>query len=119
MKKGFQKTIFSVIGFAIVIILTAGCGEQQVSNNKSSTQKSRLVAAENIGLKKQLAQKDKEIERLKKAVEKCEAEKAEVKRDMEKDMESIGEEVMKTFSDYIELQQENEELKKQIEELKK
>lgn len=60
MKEPIQKIFILVIGVAIAS--GAGCQEQRLSSEK----KSRLIAAENIQLKKELEQHDKEIEKLKK-----------------------------------------------------
>jgi len=60
MKEPIQKIFILVIGVAIA--LGAGCQEQGLPSGK----KCRLIAAENVQLKKELEQCDKEIERLKK-----------------------------------------------------
>jgi flagellar biogenesis protein FliO len=91
--------------FIITIFLTAGCEEQQAANPKQS----RLIVAE----------KDAEIASLKKALENCEVEKAKIKNDTDKDLDSLGTDSMETFEKNIKLQEENENLKKQIEELTK
>jgi len=115
MKQGALKAFFLVICVSFFIILTCGCEEELTPSEK----KSRLIAAENIELQKQLAKKDKEIEQLKSALEKCNAEKEEQKQQMDKDMKSMGDYTMKAFMENVQLQEENEQLKKQIEELKK
>lgn len=113
MKQTVLKTVFLAICVSFFVILTCGCEEELTPSEK----KSRLIAAENIELQKQLAKKDKEIERLKSALEKCNAEKEEQKQKMDKEIEHIGEGTMKIFMENIQLQEENEKLKKQIEEL--
>jgi hypothetical protein len=55
LNKGF------VLAVGIVIALIAGCGEQQLPSEK----KSRLIAVENAKLKKEIAQRDLELENLK------------------------------------------------------
>ena len=60
MKRPALKAFVLVIVFAVV--LTGGCGGQ---NERPDVKKSRAIAAENIELKKQLAQSSKEIEKLK------------------------------------------------------
>lgn len=115
MKKGLKKAIIFGLCSGILFTVTAGCQEKQLSD----TRKSRLVATENIELKEQLGQKNREINTLKNLLEKCKEDKSEIQEKMDKEMETLGEEVMKTFSDYVKLHEENEELKKQIEELKK
>ena len=64
MKLPIQKVFLLVIGVAIMS--SAGCQEQELPSEK----KSRLIAAENIELKKQLEQRDGQIEQLKKQHEK-------------------------------------------------
>ena len=61
MKRTVQNAVILAIGAIFVISLFAGCQEQQATDAK----KGRLVAAENIGLKKELDRRDREIERLK------------------------------------------------------
>jgi len=114
MKQGVLKVVFLAMCVSFFVILTCGCEEELTPSEK----KSRLIAAENIELQKQLAKKDKEIERLKSTLEKCNAEKEEQKQQMDKEMNSLGDYTMKAFTENIQLKEENEQLKKQIEELK-
>ncbi len=60
MKRAFKKGFVSGVG--ALLLLIAGCQEQQLPSEKQS----RLVAAENIRLRKQLGQRADEIEMLKK-----------------------------------------------------
>lgn len=60
MKRQARKAFILVIGIAVMWI--GGCGGQ---NEPPDVKKSRTIAAENIELKKQLAQSGKEIEKLK------------------------------------------------------
>jgi seryl-tRNA synthetase len=114
MKQTVLKTVFLAICVSFFVILTCGCEEEVTTSEK----KSRLIAAENIELQKQLASRDKEIERLKSALENCNAEKEEQKQKMSKEMDSMGDYIMKAFAENVQLKEENEQLKKQIEELK-
>ena len=50
-----------VVGFIALVVLGAGCQQGEVPGE----QKSRLIAAENIQLKKDIARRDQEIEALK------------------------------------------------------
>ena len=115
MKQGVLKVFFLAMCVSFLVILTCGCEEEQAPSEK----KGRLIAAENIELQKQLAKKDKEIEQLKIALEKCNAEREEQKQKMDKEMKSLGDYTMKAFTENVQLQEENDRLKKQIEELKK
>ncbi len=115
MKQTVRKAIFLAVCVSFFIIFTCGCEEELAPSEK----KSRLIAAENIELQKQLAKKDKEIEQLKSALEKCNAEKEEQKQQMDKEMKSMGDYTLKAFMENVQVQEENDKLKKQIEELKK
>ncbi len=115
MKQAVLKTVFWAICISFFLIFTCGCEEELNPSEK----KNRLIAAENIELQKQLTKKDIEIERLKSALEKFNAEAEEQKEQMNKEMESVGEYIMSVLTENIQLQEENEKLKKQIEELRK
>jgi len=65
-----QITVAFVVCVAFIILI-AGCEGENLSDTKSNIEKSRLIAIENIQLKEQLEQRDKEIERQKELLEKC------------------------------------------------
>ena len=95
-------------------LLLAGCQK----SDSSQIRKARLVANENLQLKRQLAEKDTQIEDLKKQIEKIEAEKAKAD-------EEFGSTTIKTLQMVAEtekrnqaLAEENEKLKKEIEQQK-
>jgi len=95
-------------------LVLAGCRE----SDATQIRKARLVANENIQLKKQLAEKDAQIQDLKKQIEKIEAEKAQAD-------EEFGFTTIKTLQMVAEteernqaLTEENEKLKEEIESLK-
>lgn len=109
MKRALQKGLVSVISMA-VIVLIAGCEEQ----NLAGTKKCRLLAAENIQLKKQLDERDKEIESQKEQLEKY--------QQGEKALEEATFQVNPEFVEFIaeenaRLQSENEALTKELKEL--
>jgi len=114
MKRPAQKAF--VLAVCIVVMLIAGCEEEE---NLSNPKKSRLIAAENMQLKKDLERRDKEIERQKELLEKCLQEKNTWK---EKARQNIQEQVDSIFTAVMEknkeLRKENESLKAQIEKLK-
>ena len=60
MKRPAMKVFVIFVGVTLMMI--GGCGGQ---NEPPGVKKSRVIAAENIALKKQLAQSGKEIEKLK------------------------------------------------------
>ena len=125
MNRPFFKA--SVITIAIAVMLTVGCGPQE----PPSVKKSRTIAAENIELRKQLAQSSKEIEKLKeqhskeideqkKLLQTCLQEKEAWKN---KSQQNIRNQVKGVFDTILEenkkLREENTRLKAQIDELQK
>ena len=126
MKRPALKAFVLVIVFAVV--LTGGCGGQ---NEPPDVKKSRAIAAENIELKKQLAQSGKEIEKLKvqhgkeldeqnKLLQTCLQEKENLKT---KSRQNVRDQVKGVLDTVLEenkkLRDENTRLKAQIEELQK
>jgi len=125
MKEAVRKGFVLVVS-VVVIMLIAGCEEQQLPSEK----KSRAIAAENMQLKKDLERRSKEIEGLKdlhdreikkqeKLLAKCLEDKETWK---EKSRQSVRNQVKGVLDTVIEenakLRRENEELKAQIEKLK-
>jgi len=125
MKKAVGKGFVLVVS-VVVVMLIAGCQEQQLPSEK----KSRLIAAENMQLKKELERRSKEIEGLKelhdreiqkqeKLLAKCLEEKETWK---EKSRQNIRNQVNGVVDAIMEqnakLRQENEKLKAQIENLR-
>lgn len=120
LRKGF------VLAVGIVMVLIAGCGEQQLPSEK----KSRLIAVENAKLKKEIAQRDLNIESLKsrhtkdvkqreqqltecrKRVEDC---KEDLRGKIEKRMDGVFGTMMEESA---KVQAENKRLKAEIAELK-
>ena len=113
MKEITRKKVVLVVGIVFVIMLVAGCEEQNISNTKSNTKKSRLVAAENGQLKKQLEQRDREIEKQKGLLNKCLKEKKVLE---DKTEQGIKKQVKDILAILIE---ENVKLRKEIDRLKK
>ncbi len=125
--KGPAKMAFVLaIGF-VVTMLIAGCEEEQQLPN---TKKSRLIGAENIQLKKELKQRDREIER-QKQLHKKEIEKQKLqlekclqeKKGLEEQLAGkFGDQIDELFKDVggenLELREEIKNLKAQIEKLK-
>jgi hypothetical protein len=105
-----------------IVLLTAVLGTLVLASCKESDasqiRKARVVANENLQLKKQLTEKDAQIQDLKKQIEKIEAEKAKAD-------EEFGSSTIKTLQMVAEtegrnqaLTEENEKLKEEIESLK-
>jgi gas vesicle protein len=125
MKRTVQNAVILAIGAIFVISLFAGCQEQQATDAK----KGRLVAAENIGLKKELDRRDREIERLKglhskeikrqeELVAKCLEEKKLWQDKADENIKAqVGEVSTVVLEQNSKLREENENLKAQIEKL--
>jgi len=126
MKRPDLKAFVLVIIIAVMLI--GGCGGQ---NEPPGVKKSRAIAAENIELRKQLAQSSKEIEKLKeqhsKEIDKQEKLLAECLQEKEdwknKSRQNIRSQVKGVLDTVLEenkkLSEENARLKAQIEELQK
>jgi outer membrane murein-binding lipoprotein Lpp len=128
MKGTTQKMFILAVG-VIVFVLIAGC-QESATGGPTDAKKSRLIAAQNMELKKELEQRSKEIERLKELhskeikrqeglLAKCHGEKKlwQDKAD-ENIKEQVGEILAATVELNSKLQEENESLKAQIEKLK-
>ena len=116
-----------LIAFAVtvgvVLMLFAGCQEAEAPSQK----KSRLIAAENIELKKTIQQRDKEIESLKtrhareierqeKALEQCRKKTENCRKELEEKLDEKVKDVLGAMMDEMaELRAENEALKAKTE----
>jgi hypothetical protein len=119
MKRPAQKVFIWAITAVLVVMSIAGCDQQSAPNKKS-----RIIAAENLQLKKDLQQRDKELQEQKLLLEKCLAEKGALTKRSLDDMKDLFDETFdETFNKIAEeskkLREENNNLKLQIEELKK
>lgn len=126
MKRPASKAFVLVVIVAVMLI--GGCGGQ---NEPPSVKKSRAIAAENIELRKQLAQSGKEIEKLKvqhgreidkqkKLLAECLQEKKEWQNKSRQNIRSQVKGVLDTvLEENKKLRDENARLKAQIEELQK
>jgi len=126
MKRPARKAFVLLVGVGVVLI--AGCGGQQAP---PSAKQSRVIAAENLELRKQLQQSNKEIEALKaqhseeikkqaSSLAACQQEKETWKK---KAQQNIRDQVKGVLDAVMEentrLREENKELKAQSEELQK
>ncbi len=123
-----RRKITVTVGLAAValLIIAAGCQKARTASGKES----RLVAAENIELKKQLAQRDRQIERLKKEhasqleqerkrLADCRRELQQCKERVDKKVGQAVEEMLTSALDEVaKVREENRTLKAQIEDLK-
>jgi len=122
--KGPAREVF-VLVVSVVVMLIGGCAGQE----PPSVKKSRTIAAENIELRKELAQSSKEIEKLKeqhseelkkqeKLLQTCLQEKEDWKNKSRQNIRSQVKGVLDTvLEENVKLRQENKQLKAQIEEL--
>lgn len=125
MKGPVRKIFVIAVSVSVCVMLMGGCGGQE----PPSVKQGRALAAENMGLRKQLEQRDAEIEmhtqrhdeEIKKQqslLEKCEQEKQTWKT---KAQQNIREQVKGVLDVVVEenarLREENQALKAQIEEL--
>ena len=119
MKRLARKAFVLTAGI-VLLMLIAGCEEQNKPQSQSPGKKDRLVAAENIQLKKDLKQRDEEIKQQKMLLDKYMEENRALREDAQKNTQTLLGEIMKSFAEENEkLRKENEELKAQIKELKK
>jgi len=124
MKTAVQNIFVLVVG--VVVISIAGCGQPEPPSEKMS----RLISVENTRLKKELEQRNREIERLTKLHNKeskkqdkllaeCVQEKESWKH---KAQQNVRNQVKDVFDSVMEqnakLREENENLKAQIEKLR-
>lgn len=124
MERTLRKVF--VLVFCVVIGLIAGCEEQEMAGTK----KSRLIAAENMDLKKELGQRDKQIEDMKKQHDKEIKRQEEILVDCRKKIKVWNDKAQKSVEEKLDafigsvmeqtaqVQKENEALKSQVEELK-
>jgi hypothetical protein len=125
MKVPAGKTFVLVV--CIAVMLTIGCGPQEQPNVK----KTRVIAAENIELRKQLDRRNKEIEMLKEQYDKetkaqkklfqeCLLEKEEWQNKSRQNIRNQVKGVLDTvLEENTKLREENTKLKAQIAELQK
>ena len=124
MKRPLHKALILV--FAVSIICAAGCQEAEAPSEK----KSRVIAARNMELEKQVADRDKQIDDLKaqhtaklgaeqKKLGDCQKQTADCKQRLEKGMEEkVNEVLVASIEESAKIRAENEVLKAEIAELK-
>jgi len=111
MRKQIILVIIAVT--ASCLIFVTGCEEQQTIKDKQA----RLVANQNLGLKKQLQEKDAEIERQKGLVVDCQAAIEEQKKAHEKSAEGVIDIIKSVSEQSAQIEQltaENKQLKAKI-----
>jgi Na+/phosphate symporter len=125
MKESARKAF--VLAAGVVVMLIAGCGGQE----PPSVKRSRVIAAENMELTKELERRGEEIEKLKEQHDKeikeqetllaeCQQEKETLKKKSQQNVRSQVKGVLDTVVEQnAKLREENEKLKAQIKELQK
>jgi outer membrane murein-binding lipoprotein Lpp len=104
MKRWTQKAV--ILAVSVVIMLIAGC------------EKENPLAKENMQLKEQLEQRDKEIEKQKELLAKCLQEKDVLKENSQKNVrEQVESILVVVMEENVKLREENDKLKTQIERL--
>ena len=103
MKKTVQKV--SVLAVGVVIMLIAGC------------EKENPLANENMQLKEQLEQRDKEIEKQKELLVKCQQEKKDWEEQIQESIKGLTDSAIKDLEEIGKLREENAKLKSHIEQL--
>ena len=103
MKRWTQKAVILAVG--VVIMLTAGC------------EKENPLANENMQLKEQLEQRDKEIEKQKELIAQYLQEKEDWGEQIQESIKSLTDGAIKDMEEIGRLREENAKLKSQIEQL--
>lgn len=108
---------FGLAGIIIAMaVFVTGCQRGTAGDDKQA----RLIGAENMQLKANLQQRDKTIEKLKADISKCTQEKDALENQTDQKTLEMITNVTKLYQqDEDEFQKENEQLKAQIESLKK
>lgn len=112
MKRPAQLVVAFAV-FVVFIVLIAGCEEPSLSNIK----KHRLIASENRQLKKQLEQRDREIEKLKRISEGRPPENIENLLNLAS--MQIAEENTRLYAENEKLKAQVQQLEKELKELKR
>ena len=102
-KKTGKLVVMLLIG--VIVMLTVGCEEENLSQTSKGVRKSQLIAMKNKELQNELAECNKEIEKLEASI---------------KSINKGTNEILSTIiTQNQELEKENKELKKQLQQLKK
>ncbi len=109
---------------ASLVVIFAGCEQSQQKQTVDISRRDRLVANENLGLKKELAQcrseSQSEIEKQRNLVEQCRQEKEEIERQANENARWLLDKLPQSLlDDSATLSEENEKLTARIIELEK
>jgi chromosome segregation ATPase len=124
MQKQLLKSVVAIVTLAGVLILAVGCQEEKIDAKKT-----RLIAAENINLKREITHRDQEIQKLKqqhakeleqqkKLLSDCKQRNENLEKELKKGLEERVTSVTSTIMDQnIKLREQLDNLRKQIEQL--
>ena len=124
MRKSAKKALVLVVGVIVAVMLFAGCEEENRSDTKTSTTRSRFIANENRQLKEKIKeskrQHKREIKRWENLLAKCQKEKKDLEELSSKGFDKYMENILgPLFDENAKLQEENKKLKAKIGQLKK
>ena len=123
MRKSTKKALLLAIGAIVAVTLFAGCQEENQSDTESSIPRSKLIAAKNRQLRKDITNLKKlhkgEIKRQEKLLEKCLEEKKALGTQASKALLEgmMGHVLTGVTEENAELHQENDRLKRRIAQL--
>lgn len=107
-----KKLIFALI---LALLTTAGCQEENTSDSQSpASRKTRLIAQENIELRRQIDQLEQQLETEKQNVAECKEEIDQIHLDYAQGHASTLEFLGKVSAEITELQKENKQLKEKL-----
>jgi predicted RNase H-like nuclease (RuvC/YqgF family) len=109
---------YFIFASCLAVITISGCGETQTPSGKQS----RLIAAENMDMKKQIGQLEEQIEKLKEQQQKELEEQQKLLDEARKEIESWKQQSEETIRKQVQgvldtVIQENSDLRKEIEKL--
>ncbi len=96
MKKHIYNALFLMIAL-IIIISGTSCQEEQLQSER----KTRLIADENIQLKRQLVERDEAIERLKRQNAEQIKQKDDLLKNCEQQKKALKEQVIRTIDEQV------------------
>lgn len=113
--KTMYRVVISLGLLFSLILLASGCGDPE--SDAALIRRARLVANENIALKKQLEEKDKHIAQLEKQIEQLKQEKQHISEQTDETTFRLLQMTAEAEQRADTLRQENEWLKQQLEQV--
>ncbi|MHC4482627.1 MAG: hypothetical protein ACYSW4_03670 [Planctomycetota bacterium] len=120
MKRPARKTLLSAVGVAFIIMLIAGCEEEQkVEDTPTTIKMSRIVAVQNAELRKEIKrlkqQHQRELKKQQGLLGKCQESKKELEKLSTKGVKNYMDDVLgPAVDENKKLREENERLKEQV-----